>query len=88
MDGPAVELFFGETVPVDVGQPFYPHVRVAIDASVEELSGRRFTSRVNSSPIFVAQRCVASNDCISAMDVTVEFVVAEHPSQEFTGICG
>jgi len=85
VDGPAVELFLGETVPVDVSQPSYPHVRIGIEVGVEELSGREFNSLATSSPIFVAQRCFAGDDCISATDATVEFDVADDPSQEVTG---
>ena len=85
VDGPAVELVLGETVPVDISQAPYPHVHVAIDVDVEDLSGRRFTSQDNSSSIFVAQRCVTSNNCVSATDVAVEFEVSDNPSQVHSG---
>ena len=85
VDGPAVDLFLGEVVPVDVSSPTYPHLRISIDASVEALSGNLFTSQDNSASIFVAQRCVVGNECTSATDVTVEFDVAEDSAVEHTG---
>ena len=50
VDGPAVELFFGETVPVDVSQPSYPHARVAGVADVFGRFNARGELSSNGSP--------------------------------------
>ena len=85
VDGPAVELYLGEAVPVDVTHPTYPHLRIAIDVSVDALSGNRFTLHDSLPSIFLAQHCVDSNDCISATDVTVEFDRTENSPVELFG---
>lgn len=85
VDGTAIVLYLGETVPVDVTHPPYPHLSIGIDAVVEGLSGKSFTLQGSPTPVFVAQRCVDSNNCISATDVNVEFDTTEDPTQEHTG---
>ena len=85
VDGPAVELYLGESVPTDATHPTYPHIRIAIDPAVEALSGNRFTSHDSPPAIFVAQRCGDSTHCVSATDVTVEFDHTESALVEHSG---
>jgi hypothetical protein len=85
VDGPAIELYLGEAVPSDVSQPTYPHVRVAIETSENELSGATFSSGDVPSRIFVAQHCTAIDQCTPASSVVVEFSHHDGAAAEYDG---
>ncbi len=85
VDGPAVELYLGQTVPGEASNPSGPHVRIAIDASAEALRGNRYASDDDPPSIFAAQHCVDRDQCQALTSVAVEFDRSGNTTHEYTG---
>jgi hypothetical protein len=85
VDGPAVELFLGHTVPGEASNPSGPLVRIAIDRSAEAVRGNRYTTDDDPPSIFVAQHCVDRNLCQALTSVAVEFDRSGDTSHEYGG---
>jgi len=85
VDGLAVELYLGQDVPGESSNPTGPHVRIAIDASAEEVRGNRYTADDDPPSIFAAQHCVDRDQCHWLTSVSVEFDHSGDASHHYTG---
>jgi hypothetical protein len=85
VDGPAVELFLGQTVPGEASNPSGPHVRIAIDRSAEAVRGNRYTTDDDPPTILVAQHCVDRGQCQALTSVAVEFDHSGDTTHEYSG---